>query len=111
MGEKLIPITNSSDNKAQSLPQSVQHKMETQFGQDFSDVRVHTDSQSNVAARAVGAKAFTSGNDIFFSKENYDPHSSSGIKMLAHEMAHIVQQRLGGNTDVPKGMAKVETDE
>ncbi len=117
MGEKLIPVAkdsnnnNSSTSQSQSLPQSLQHQFETQFRQDFSDVRVHQGFESTVAARAVGARAFTTGNDIYFAPGNYQPHSEEGNKLIAHELAHVVQQKQGQTTDVPKGMAKVETNE
>lgn len=117
MPEKLIPVANNSNNnnssssQSQSLPQSLQHQFETQFGQDFSEVRVHQDSQATVAARAVGARAFTIGNNIFFAHGEYNPHSSSGKELIAHELTHVVQQRQGQKTDVPQGMAKVETKE
>jgi hypothetical protein len=112
MPEKLIPVANnSSSGQSQSLPQSLQHQFETQFGQDFSDVRVHQDSQATVAARAVGATAFATGNDIFFAPGNYQPHTEAGNQLIAHELSHVVQQRQGQKPDVPQGMTKVETEE
>ncbi len=114
MEEILIPVANESNNnssnQSQSLPQSLQHQFEAQFGQDFSNVRVHQGSQSTVAARAVGATAFTVGNDLFFAPGNYQPHTESGNKIIAHELTHVVQQRQGKNMEVPKGMAVVESN-
>lgn len=66
--------------------------MEERFGQDFSGVRVHTGEQAADSARAIDAKAYTSGNNIVFDKGQYDPSSQQGQTLLAHELAHVVQQ-------------------
>jgi hypothetical protein len=76
----------------QSLDQSVRREMEPAFGADFSRVRVHTDSEAHSLNRAVNAVAFTTGQDIFFRQGEYQPHASSGKKLLAHELTHVVQQ-------------------
>jgi hypothetical protein len=60
---------------------------------DLSDARVHTGPAAEQLARAVSAKAFTVGNDIFFGKGAYDPGSAQGLELVAHEAAHVVQQR------------------
>ncbi|HEX7957282.1 MAG TPA: DUF4157 domain-containing protein, partial [Pyrinomonadaceae bacterium] len=67
-------------------------------GADFGRVRVHADSAADVAARSVGARAFTLGRDIFFARGEYDPHSAGGRRLLAHELAHVGQQ--GGDSSV-----------
>lgn len=74
------------------LTGAVQRQMESVFGADFSSVRVHTDSRANMLNRAVSAIAFTTGNDIFFRQGAYDPSSSGGKQLLAHELTHVVQQ-------------------
>lgn len=66
--------------------------MSQSFGTDFSDVKVHRDSQSAVDA---GALAYTQGNDIHFAPGRYDPFSQSGRELLGHELTHVVQQREG----------------
>ncbi len=66
--------------------------MESQFGQDFSFVRVHTGARAEASARAVHASAYTVGRDVVFGKGRYTPHDSGGQKLLAHELAHVVQQ-------------------
>jgi hypothetical protein len=73
------------------LPDSVQRTMETLFGADFSDVRVHTGPQ----ARSVGAIAFTMGSSIYFAPGFYAPATPQGQQLLAHELTHVVQQRAG----------------
>ena len=66
--------------------------MESSFGQDFGDVRVHTGSQADQLNREVQARAFTTGSDVFFREGTYAPDSSAGKELLAHELTHVVQQ-------------------
>jgi len=65
---------------------------EPRFGHDFSHVRVHADGHAASAARALDARAFTVGNDIVFDAGEYAPATTAGRTLLAHELAHIVQQ-------------------
>lgn len=76
----------------QPLPASAREFMEPRFGHDFSQVRVHTGSEAASAARAVRAQAYTSGNDIVFGSGAYAPATRGGRQLLAHELAHVVQQ-------------------
>lgn len=79
------------------LPEGVRSTMETSFGADFSGVRLHTGAWADQLNRAIQAKAFTAGQDIFFRKGAYDPTSYSGQELLAHELTHVVQQTgMGG---------------
>ena len=66
--------------------------MEGRFRHDFGSVRVHADSASGDSARAVGALAYTVGSDIVFGAGRYAPETSAGRHLLAHELAHVVQQ-------------------
>jgi len=75
--------------------------MESRFGQDFSNVRIHTDSRAADSASAIQAKAYTSGRDIVFGAGQYQPESSSGKRLLAHELAHVGQQGGGGMKQPP----------
>lgn len=75
----------------QRLPESVQKKMESFFGADFSDVRVHVGQE----AGSIGALAFTYGSDLYFAHGQYDPHTSHGQRLLGHELTHVLQQRAG----------------
>ena len=69
--------------------------METQFGTDLSQVRIHTGSKADQLSRAVQAEAFATGSDIFFKDGKYSPESTDGRRLLAHELTHVVQQRGG----------------
>ena len=75
------------------LPEAVRDEMSGALGDSFGDVRVHTDELAGALARSVQARAFTTGADIFFAGDAYDPGSSQGRALLAHELAHVVQQR------------------
>jgi hypothetical protein len=66
--------------------------MESRFGADFSDVRVHTDSETAASAEALQAEAYTSGRDIYFAQGRYSPETRESQHLLAHELAHTVQQ-------------------
>lgn len=66
--------------------------LESRFGHDFGKVRVHTDARAAESARTVGARAYTVGNHVVFGSGQYQPGTRSGLHLLAHEMAHVVQQ-------------------
>lgn len=69
---------------------------EPRFGADFSDVRLHTGARAGRLSQGLGARAFTYGRDVAFANAEYAPHSTSGRQLLAHELAHVVQQRSTG---------------
>ena len=73
------------------LPSEVRAKMETAFGADFSEVRVHIGQE----ASSLGAIAYTWGTNIHFAPGQYNPHTIQGQKLLGHELWHVVQQRSG----------------
>jgi hypothetical protein len=76
----------------QPLPKSVRTFFEPRFGYDFSQVRVHIDTEADTFSRSLNAYAFTTGQDIFFRQGTYNPGGSGGRKLLAHELTHVVQQ-------------------
>ena len=65
---------------------------EPRFGYDFGRVRIHTDDRAAASARAVNAMAYTVGHQLVFESGRFDPHSISGQKLIAHELAHVIQQ-------------------
>jgi hypothetical protein len=75
------------------LPANLRSGFETSFGHDFSRVRVHADSSAAAIADGLHAQAFTAGSDIVFGAGQYAPETSSGKRLLAHELTHVVQQR------------------
>ncbi len=77
--------------------------MESRFGHDFRHMRIHTATAAANAARAVRARAFTIGSDVVFGQGQYTPGTREGRRLLAHELAHVVQQRhtLARATEFP----------
>lgn len=98
------------------LPEHTQDQMSDSFGADFSGVRVHTGGESNDLNRSLNARAFTTGQDVYFADNEYNPDSSGGQELIAHELTHVVQQ--GGapakspaqTKPVQRGMADMEDE-
>lgn len=88
-------VAAASSSSGAALPARLQRKFEASLGADLSSVRIHTGGASATAAHAVGARAYTVGQDIHFGAGHYDPASASGQHLIAHEVAHTVQQRGG----------------
>ncbi|MBN3889245.1 MAG: DUF4157 domain-containing protein [Nostoc sp. JL31] len=86
----------------QPLADDIKHPMEQAFGADFGGVRVHTDAQSNRLNESIQARAFTTGQDVFFRQGEYSPGSDAGKELLAHELTHVVQQN--GSAVQPKSL-------
>jgi Domain of unknown function (DUF4157) len=76
----------------QSLSSQEREYMEPRFGYSFEAVRVHTGPDADEMATALGARAFTLGQEVVFAKGNYRPGTGAGRRLLAHELAHVVQQ-------------------
>ncbi len=76
-----------------TLDDGVARNIAPALGTPLDDVRIHTGRDADVLARAVEARAFTVGNDIFFGAGEYRPGTSDGDRLIAHEVAHVVQQR------------------
>lgn len=79
----------------QALPPAVRARMERAFGVDFAAVRIHTSGAAGTAAQALAADAFTTGRDVYFSPGRWAPGTTSGDRLLAHELAHVVQNAQG----------------
>ncbi len=76
----------------QPLDTTTRAFMEPRFGHDFSRVRVHTDAGAQASARATNALAYTVGRDVVFGAGQYAPETKAGRELIAHELAHVVQQ-------------------
>jgi len=74
------------------LPDATRQHMEGAFNADFSSVRIHADTEASQLSSDIGARAFTHKNDIYFNSGEYNPSSSEGQFLLAHELTHTVQQ-------------------
>jgi hypothetical protein len=91
-------IHNVRSSVASPLDPSTREFMESHFGYDFSNVRIHTDDKAAESARAVNALAYTVANDIVFGAGQYAPKSVEGGQLLAHELTHVIQQNTGNAT-------------
>src|SRR3546814_16292527 len=76
--------------------------MESRFGTNFSSVNIHTDSKAVQLSRNVNARAFTHGNDIYFSEGEFAPQTQGGKHLLAHELTHVVQQNSSGTPELQR---------
>lgn len=88
-------VAAASSSSGRALPGDTRARFESSLGADLSSVRVHTGAESQTAAAAVGARAYTLGQDIHFAAGKYEPGSDGGMHLLAHEVAHTVQQAGG----------------
>lgn len=80
------------ESRGEYLPAGVRVPMESLYGHDFSRVRVHADASAARSASALGALAYTVGTDVVFGTGQYAPETRRGRALLAHELAHVVQQ-------------------
>lgn len=107
--EHVERAASSPSGSGAALPDGLRSRFESSLGADLSSVRVHTGAASATAAQAVGAKAYTIGQDIHFGAGTYDPSSSAGQHLLAHEVAHTVQQSGGAATRKAQFKLEVST--
>lgn len=109
-GSGLRSYVSQSITGGMPLDRSVRESFESSFGQDFGGVRIHADAAAARAAASVDAHAFTLGSSIWFGRGQYRPETPTGRFLLAHELAHTIQQRgqtpslqaqlvIGGTTD------------
>jgi hypothetical protein len=96
---------HSQRGSGQSLDGHISDKAGSVMGQDFGGVKIHTDSQADHLSQQLGAKAFTTGNDIFFREGAYEPGSGEGQRLISHELTHVVQQ--GASTPSVQGKLTV----
>ena len=86
-------IEKMSAGGGSPLPAPLRSVFEPRFGYAFSDVRLHTGNEAASAARALGARAFTVGDNVFFGAGEYQPSSQQGQRLIAHELTHTIQQK------------------
>jgi hypothetical protein len=97
-------ITGAESNARDLIPSSAgglpidaaaRATLEKYYATDLSDVRVHTDSEDARSAESIDAQAYTTGREVYFGRGMYAPSSAAGQKLLAHEVAHVIQQSAG----------------
>jgi Domain of unknown function (DUF4157) len=91
----------------QPLGPGVRAALEGRIGHDLSPVRIHTDASAALSARQLGAKAYTVGSHVAFAEGLYAPETKPGMRLLAHEIAHVVQQKAVHHT----GGGELESDD
>jgi peptidoglycan hydrolase-like protein with peptidoglycan-binding domain len=106
-GSRVAPpvVHDVLSSTGQPLEAGARAFFEPRFGHDFSQVRVHTGTTATAAAQAVNARAFTVGKNIVFGAGGYQPQTPDGKRLLAHELAHTIQQGAATPTD---GRAQVD---
>ncbi len=95
VSDSLSASISQAKGRGQNLPDAVRKPMEQAFGADFSSVRIHTDAVSHELNRSLQATAFTTGRDVFFRQNAFQPDTRNGKQMIAHELTHVVQQKNG----------------
>lgn len=83
---------NALQGRGQQMPPALRCMMERGFGRDFSQVRLHTDSTAADMSASIHAKAFAHGSDIYFNRGQYNPNTTEGQRLVAHELAHVAQE-------------------
>ena len=99
----------SARGSGQPIDAGLQQSMGQAMGADFSGVKVHTDDQADQLNRSIQARAFTTGQDVFFRQGEYNPGSRGGQELLAHELTHVVQQ--GGTSTSNVQRVKIESNQ
>ena len=99
-GSSGITVSNQMESQlnhlqggGQAMPAGLRGMMERGFDRDFSQVRLHTDSEAAGLSSSINAKAFTHGNDIYFNRGQFNPKTVEGQRLVAHELTHVVQGR------------------
>ena len=101
-GAVVADVADVLGSPGQALADNVRAFFEPRFGFQFGNVRVHADATAATSAKAVGAAAYTVGNQIVFGEDRYVPTTRNGLGLLAHELTHVVQQSGSSpTTDLP----------
>jgi len=96
--ENVSQKINSTKGSGSKMDSNTKSFMESRFGADFSNVKIHTGNYAVQMSGGLNAQAFTVGNDIYFNSGKYNTVSESGKHLLAHELTHTLQQGNGENT-------------
>ncbi|MEU6885649.1 DUF4157 domain-containing protein [Streptomyces viridosporus] len=99
--QKPAAVQHGLRTPGEALELAVRTAMETRFGVNFSRIRVHADATASESAQAMSAKAYTFGHHIAFARGQYAPGTAAGRRLLAHELAHAVQQSRGMGGQAP----------
>ncbi|HEX6283028.1 MAG TPA: DUF4157 domain-containing protein [Nitrososphaera sp.] len=98
MDEIMDDTGSVSPSEGFPLDSSTKGFMESRFGYDFGNVRIHSGERGARSAESMNALAYTIGNDVVFREGYYQPNTFKGRRMLAHELTHVLQQTDQGGT-------------
>ena len=98
----------SESGSGSSLPAETRQQMEQGFGADFGNVRIHKGAEAEKLNQQVNARAFTHGSDIFFNKNEFQPGSKKGQRLIAHELTHTLQQ--GASHTIRRSLSGLSQD-
>ena len=105
----MVSKLNSSERKGNSMPAATRKFMENAFNTDFSGVNIHSNNEAATMSKAIGARAFTYGNNVYFNQGRYNPETKQGKHLLAHELTHVVQQKSSVGLAMRQIQRSVET--
>ncbi|HET6708161.1 DUF4157 domain-containing protein [Amycolatopsis sp.] len=103
-GDRDVRVVRGRLGAGQALDGGVRTDLESAYGQDFGGTRVHTGARAGALAEELGARAFTVGEDIAFAPGEYQPGTLGGDALIAHELAHVQQQRDGAGGSAVDGL-------
>ncbi|MGW4059386.1 eCIS core domain-containing protein [Amycolatopsis sp. NPDC004747] len=103
-GDRDVRVVRGRLGAGQALDGGVRSDLESAYGRDFGGARVHTDARAGALAEELGARAFTVGEDIAFAPGEYRPGTLGGDALIAHELAHVQQQRDGAGGEGVDGL-------
>jgi hypothetical protein len=100
-GDEISDRIGAAESSGSSLDGSLQQRVGDALGADPGEIRIHADAEADELSQRLGAKAFTSGRDIFFRNGTFDPTSPEGFELLVHESTHVLQQAAGPVSGTP----------
>jgi hypothetical protein len=100
-GDAVSARIGAAEPRGRELDPSLREAVTDALGADPGPLRVHTDAEADELSRTLGAKAFTSGRDVFFGGGTFDPSTPEGFSLLVHESTHVLQQAAGPVAGTP----------
>jgi uncharacterized protein DUF4157 len=108
MNEAKSGAESPQHESEQRIDAGIKSEMESAFRENFGDVRVHTGSQAEKTTKELDARAVTRGRDIYFGRGEYNPATSEGKEVLAHELTHVIQQRSSSSNQQANSIGQVD---
>lgn len=106
VGGDLEQYVSGLNGTGQPLPTEARSFMEPKLGYDFGKVKIHNDAPAHASSRDINALAYTHGEHIVFGEGQYQPHTTPGKKLLAHELTHVVQQGSAGPSSLQQSVQR-----